>query len=149
MSHDATGIKHFATELEFTVRMYDIDFNGHVSNIVYIRWLEDMRMVGFEKIASIRDCLEAGQVPVLLKTSIEYRLPIHMFEKPKGILWVSGFSKATFQLEAEISVDGRICAKAWQTCVFINQKTNRATRLPQAVSTRLEKEIPSLLKSPQ
>ncbi|PWU00081.1 MAG: thioesterase [Candidatus Melainabacteria bacterium] len=133
--------------MEFTVRMYDIDFNGHVSNIVYIRWLEDMRMVGFEKIASIRDCLEAGQVPVLLNTSIEYKLPIYMFEKAKGLLWVSGFSKTTFRIEAEITVKDKICAKAWQTCVFISQKTNRATRMPQAVLAKLEKVIPPSPKS--
>jgi acyl-CoA thioester hydrolase len=147
MVHDPAGAKHFTTEMDFTVRMYDIDYNGHVSNIVYIRWLEDMRMVGFEKIASIRECLEAGQVPVLLNTSIEYKLPIRMFEKPRGLLWVSGFSKTTFRIEAQITVDDKICAKAWQTCVFINQKTNRATRLPPAILAKLEKEVPHLLKS--
>jgi acyl-CoA thioester hydrolase len=149
MNHDVAGAHHFATEMEFTVRMYDIDYNGHVSNIVYIRWLEDMRMVGFEKIASIRDCLQAGQVPVLLNTSIEYKLPIHMFERPRGSLWVSGFSKTTFRIEAEIAVEDKICAKAWQTCVFINQKTNRAIRLPQAVLAKFEKEIPALRSTRQ
>ncbi len=29
--------------LSFPVRTYDIDFAGVVSNIVYIRWLEDLR----------------------------------------------------------------------------------------------------------
>src|SRR5947208_6147204 len=31
-------------ELLLAVRTYDIDFAGHVSNIVYIRWLEDLRL---------------------------------------------------------------------------------------------------------
>ncbi len=30
-------------ELTIPVRSYDIDFAGIVSNIVYIRWLEDLR----------------------------------------------------------------------------------------------------------
>ena len=95
--------RSLVTEMEFTVRMYDIDYNGHVSNIVYIRWLEDMRMVGFEKIASIEACLEAGHVPVLMNTNIDYIRPIKMFEKTKGLLWVSKFTRATFTIEAEIS----------------------------------------------
>jgi acyl-CoA thioester hydrolase len=31
-------------ELELPIRTYDIDFAGIVSNIVYIRWLEDLRI---------------------------------------------------------------------------------------------------------
>ena len=31
-------------ELTIPVRSYDIDFAGIVSNIVYIRWLEDLRL---------------------------------------------------------------------------------------------------------
>jgi acyl-CoA thioester hydrolase len=142
MNEAGTGQKPLAQEMDFTVRMYDIDFNGHVSNIAYIRWLEDLRMVGFEQIASMEDCLKAGQVPVLLSTTIDYKWPIYMFEKPKGMLWISGFTRTTFKIEAEICVDGRICAKATQTCVFINKKTNRATRLPEAVLSKLKQVLP-------
>jgi acyl-CoA thioester hydrolase len=31
-------------EMPIRVRTYDIDSAGHVSNIVYLRWMEDMRL---------------------------------------------------------------------------------------------------------
>ena len=65
-----------------------------------------------------------------------------MFDQPKGLLWISGFTRTTFTIEAEISVGDRICAKAMQTLVFINQQTNRAIRLPQAVLDKLKRSLP-------
>jgi len=37
-------IRPFLIEVPLPVRTYDIDFAGIVSNIVYIRWLEDLRL---------------------------------------------------------------------------------------------------------
>jgi acyl-CoA thioester hydrolase len=133
------------SELDLVVRMYDIDFNGHVSNIVYIRWLEDMRMVGFEKIVPIKSCLDLGQVPVLIRTDIRYRRPVKMFDEPKGLLWVSGYTKTTFILEAEILVRGTRFTDATQTGVFVNESTGKLIRLPDSLVKRFQEEnIPVL-----
>jgi acyl-CoA thioester hydrolase len=134
-----------ATEMDITVRMYDIDFNGHVSNIVYVRWLEDMRMVGFEKIVPLQACLDKGQVPLLVRTDIRYKRAVKMFDKPKGTIWIAGFRKASFVAETEISVDGAVCADATQTIVFINEQSGKLIRLPEAVLSRFEElEVPRL-----
>ncbi len=34
----------FEVALDLPIKTYDIDFAGIVSNIVYIRWLEDLRL---------------------------------------------------------------------------------------------------------
>jgi acyl-CoA thioester hydrolase len=34
----------FEVEINLPVRTYDIDFAGVVSNTVYVRWLEDLRL---------------------------------------------------------------------------------------------------------
>jgi acyl-CoA thioester hydrolase len=36
--------KPFEVALDLPIKTYDIDFAGIVSNIVYIRWLEDLRL---------------------------------------------------------------------------------------------------------
>jgi acyl-CoA thioester hydrolase len=127
------------TEVDLTVAMYDIDYNGHVNNIVYVRWLEDMRMAGFEKIASMQKCLQDGYLPVLLKTSIEYKRSIELFQKPKGRIWVTNYTNTTFTIELEISVDGHLCAKAVQTLVFLKQSSMKPTRIPPYVMQNLRK----------
>jgi len=141
MNSSGDTSKPFLSEMDLVVRMYDIDFNGHVSNIVYIRWLEDMRMVGFERIVPLRSCLELGQVPVLIRTDIRYRRPVKMFDEPKGLLWVSGYTKTSFTLEAEIRVNGECYADATQTGVFVNEKTGKLMRLPESVIQRFQEKV--------
>jgi acyl-CoA thioesterase FadM len=41
--------KPLSVELSLNVNTYDIDVAGHVNNIVYIRWLEDMRNILYNK----------------------------------------------------------------------------------------------------
>lgn len=40
---------NFQTESELEVKTYDIAAAGHVNNIVYARWLEDLRNMLFKK----------------------------------------------------------------------------------------------------
>ena len=65
-------------ELTFTVKTYDIDFAGHVSNIVYIRWLEDLRFALLEEYYPLADSMESGVAPVLTRTEIDYTSAIRL-----------------------------------------------------------------------
>jgi acyl-CoA thioester hydrolase len=129
------------SESDLAVRLYDIDFNGHVSNIVYIRWLEDIRTVAFERIMPLKSCLDLGQTPVLIRTDIRYRRPVKMFDQPKGRIWVTGYTKTSFTLEAEIRVNGECCADATQKLCFVYLKTGKLTRLPEEIIQTFEKEL--------
>src|SRR5690349_12582585 len=59
--------------LAFAVRTYDIDYAGIVSNIVYIRWLEDLRLELLERAYPLDRLVAGGLGPVLLETRIAYR----------------------------------------------------------------------------
>ena len=131
--------KPFLYELGLVVRMYDIDFNGHVNNIVYVRWLEDMRMVSFEKIVPMKSVLDQGQIPVLIRTDIRYKRPIKMFDEPKGAMWLNSFSKSSFTIDAEITVNNEVNAYAVQTIVFVNN-SGKLIRLPEPVVERFRAE---------
>lgn len=50
MQEVQTKIRPFELEIVLSVQTYDIDFAGIVSNIVYVRWLEDMRLKIMENI---------------------------------------------------------------------------------------------------
>jgi len=41
--------RRFETKMTIRVATYDIDYANHVSNIVYFRWLEDLRLQLLEK----------------------------------------------------------------------------------------------------
>lgn len=50
MTYTEAGYK---TELVFSIRTYEIDAAGHVNNIAYVKWLEDLRCELFNKYFSI------------------------------------------------------------------------------------------------
>jgi acyl-CoA thioester hydrolase len=91
------------TEIDFPVCTYDIDFANHVSNIVYIRWLEDLRLEMMNKFFPLSDLISRGQAPVLRSTSIEYKQPITLLDKVRGCMWMSGMENVRMILEADFT----------------------------------------------
>lgn len=117
-------------ELPFKVQTYDIDFAGIVSNIVYIRWLEDLRLRMLEVHFPLDRAMGSGISPVLLHTHIEYKQAIRMFDKPIGRMWMSGTGRVRGRLAAEFLVDGRVAAAAEQSYCFVDSASLRPVPLP-------------------
>ena len=124
-------MKSLCLEHDINVSTYDIDFAGHVSNTVYLRWLEDMRLKMFDLYCPLRDLLEAGMTPVLVSTEIHYLRPIKLFEKPQGKMWLSAVGQSRLTIEAEIYLSGLLATRARHVGVFVNMKTMKPVRVPQ------------------
>lgn len=124
-------------ELSFPVKTYDIDFAGHVSNIVYIRWLEDLRLKILEENLPLDVQLEQGFGPILTKTEIEYKRPLRLGEEAIGRMWVSGTGRARWTLQAEFISDGEVAARASQAGCFVDMVTGRPIPLPEPLRVKL------------
>jgi acyl-CoA thioester hydrolase len=120
-------------ELPFRVGTYDIDFAGVVSNIVYLRWLEDLRLKLLDEFLPLEGLIEQGCTPILVSTQIQYLRPTRLFDRPHGRMWMSAASRARWTLEAEIRVEGQVVATAVQTGAFVNLVTLRPIPLPGAL----------------
>lgn len=126
-------LRPFEISLSLPVRTYDIDMLGIVHNRVYIRWLEDMRLQVLQEYLPLQPLLESGLSPVLLKTSIEYKRPVRLFDPLAGVMWMSAMGRARFTLQAEFLVHGQVMASAEQTGCFIEIATGRPVPIPQQV----------------
>ena len=126
-----TGTRSCEVELTFTARTYDIDYAGIVSNIVYIRWLEDLRLAMLEHYLPLEDELAAGVTPILLSTHIEYRRALRLFDRPVGRMWLSEVGKVRWKLNAEIVLDGTVSATAEQYCAHVSLSTLQPQRAPR------------------
>ena len=118
-------------EEDIKVASYDIDFAGIVSNITYIRWLEDLRLAWLEKYFSLSYQMESGFIPILLETHIEYHHAIRMFHQVKGIMWVDRLHSHKWKLKAEFLVEDQLMANAEQKGVLIDQNKWRPIRIPE------------------
>ncbi|BAZ48001.1 hypothetical protein NIES4103_06060 [Nostoc sp. NIES-4103] len=129
----ATNKQHRPLEvvLEIPVRTYDIDFAGIVSNIVYIRWLEDLRLKFLDEHWQIDQQIEQGYVPILAGTEIEYKRPIKLIDKVIGRLWLSSLGRLKWIVQAEIFSNNELAALATQKGAFVNLQNNRPIPIPE------------------
>ncbi len=126
------------TDLEFTVATYDIDFAGHVSNIVYLRWLELLRLELLARFYPLPELIEVRTIPVVTRSDIRYHRSVELFEKPVGHMWVVEHGRVKVALHSEITVAGEVRAAARQEGVFINMDTGRPVRLPDRLVELIE-----------
>ena len=113
------------------VKTYDIDFAQIVSNIVYVRWLEDLRLAFLEAYYPMADLVADGFSPVLAKTEIEYHRAVRLLDKPTGRMWAGKIERVRWQVRAEFVVDGVVTTTAVQAGYFVSLDTFRPVRLPE------------------
>lgn len=122
-----------AVERALPVRTYDIDFAGVVSNIVFVRWLEDLRLAMMDEAYPIAAALADDVAPILLATRIGYARPVTIQDKLIGRMWVTSMAKVRWTVAAEFLVGGVRHAEAEQDGIFIRLSTRRPVAPPLAL----------------
>ena len=125
-------------ERTIVVRTYDIDFANIAHNIVYFRWLEDLRSEVLVDVLPIDEILATGISPILVESCIEYKWPVRIGDAPIGRMWVANLSRTRWTLAAEIVVGERVCAAARQSGYFADLKTLRPVRVPNQLRAPYE-----------
>ena len=123
--------KPLEVALELPVKTYDIDFAGIVSNIVYIRWLEDLRLKMLETHLPLEQIMPRGYCPIIASTEIKYKKALRIFDRPTGKMWVVQLGRSRCTLQAEICLGNEVAATATQIGFFINSETMRPMAIPE------------------
>jgi len=125
---------------EQQVYTYQIDYAGHVSNTVYIRWMEIARAKLLEAAGKpVQELVREGIVPVLAATHIEYRKPLLQGDRVRVDIWLSELRGVTARMEVRFfDGGGGLAAAGWHRGVFVDARTKRPLRLPQALRSSLE-----------
>lgn len=125
--------KPLCVQLPFTVKTYDIDFAGIVHNLVYIRWLEDLRLQLLAESVPMERMLADDLSPKLTRTDIEYRQPVRLGDAVQGQMWVQDLGRTRWTVRGEIARGGTIAASARQYGYFADLETLRPVRVPEAL----------------
>lgn len=118
-------VKEHFIEMPLEIHGYDIDVAGHVNNIVYVRWLEDLRTKLIASISNFRELFENNFYPVVISTEIKYRKQLKIFDNPTGLIEIAGHKHGVITLKSVIKLNDEISASALQRCVFMNMKTSK------------------------
>lgn len=126
-----------SVELKPEIKTYDIDIAGHVNNIVYIRWLEDLRTKLFNNYFDLQDLLSNNLYPVVVSTNMNYKKYLKLFDKPVGTMSIECCNHGIIALKMEIKRNREIVALGRQKCVLLNLLTGKIDK----------EKIKSILKS--
>lgn len=127
---------------EEKIYTYQIDFVGHVNNIIYIQWLENGRVRMLEAMGlPVQNLAETDQVmPVLVETLIIYKKPLYLNNTPKIEMWISKMNNASAIMEFRIlNEKGELCAEARQKGLFVDRQTKKPMRITSAHREGFEK----------
>ena len=130
--------KFFDTSTELQIKTYDIDFAGVVNNVVYVRWLEDLRLAMLATYYPLSDQLNQGFAPAVLQTRIDYKKALRLFDRVSGRIWVSDIQKIKWVVNFEILHDQEVAAFAEQTGLFVGLTRKRPIPMPDDLKAKYE-----------
>ncbi|MCG8467752.1 MAG: acyl-CoA thioesterase [Gemmatimonadetes bacterium] len=115
-------------EKRFRVLEEDIDHLGHVNNVVYVGWVQE---VAGEHWRTTADPELADRVAwVLTRHEIDYKRPAHLGDEVIARTWVGEASPVRFERHVEIlDRDDRLLARSRTIWCPIDRDTGRVTRL--------------------
>lgn len=116
------GNDKYKASINFKIKTYDIDAAGHVNNIVYIKWLEDLLCKLFEQILPIDNLLYWNLYPVVTSTNIVYKKQLKLNDNPTGSISIENIQHNMMILKFNFLIEGKVCAAAEQKCVLMNLK---------------------------
>lgn len=113
----------YKVTINFEIKTYEIDIAGHVNNIVYIKWLEDLRNKLFPQLLPVEDLLKEKFYPVITSTTINYKKQLKFGDKPAGTMSIENAKHGLLILNFRFVNNGKICVFGEQKCVILNLRT--------------------------
>lgn len=119
--------------IELTVPKSAIDAMGHVNNVVYLQWMQDVAKQHWVSKTTVE--LRARYAWVVVNHFIDYKQPAFEHEVLLLETWVERYTSATSERHTHIrrKKDGQLLVTATTTWCLIDTSTGKPTRIPEEV----------------
>lgn len=117
----------------FTVGRESIDVNGHVNNVEYIRWMQEVAIRHTQHLGADVRAAAAGLIWVVRSHNIEYRLPAFEGDEIQLATWVDSVERVSSVRRYEFRrTDTDILLASGQTnWVCLNRESGRPAAIPE------------------
>lgn len=125
---------------EFTVLPASVDENGHVNNVEYVKWMQDVAVMHSDSVGCTAATKEAGATWVARSHRVEYLRPAFAGDRVVALTWVCNFRKVRSSRRYKFfrSIDDTVLAEGETDWVFVDVKTGRPRSVPESVSSLFE-----------
>ena len=118
-----------------------IDDNGHVNNVAYVQWMQDIAVEHYEFIGGTNPMQRIGATWVVREHRIEYLLPAFKGEEIEIRTWVENIRRVRSLRKYEFArkADSKVLVKGETDWVFVDVKTGTPRAIPEEVSRVFDK----------
>ena len=117
------------------VMFFDTDAGGVVHNIAYLRFIEPCRTrLAGQMGMNMREMVAAGEVPVVVRTEIDYRRPALLSDHLEihGVLDTMERVRFWCAFEIRRPSDGALLVTCRQALALVHLASGKPVRLPEA-----------------
>jgi len=120
---------------DFTVPDSAVDQNGHVNNVVYIQWMQDVATLHFNALGGAAPMQAAGATWVVRSHNIEYLSPLYAGEDVTVLTWVVNFRRVRSLRRYRFlrASDGVLLARGETDWVFVDAANGRPRKIPDEI----------------
>jgi acyl-CoA thioester hydrolase len=124
-----------------TVPHTAIDENGHVNNVTYVQWMQDIAVEHYASIGGI-EAQGPDATWVVREHKIEYLLPAFATEEIELRTWVENIRRVRSLRKYEFvrKADGKTLVKGETDWVFLDIKTGSPRAVPDEVIKTFSKQ---------
>ena len=109
-----------------------LDANGHVNNVAYLQWMQEIAQEHYEFIGGTAFTMNIGATWVVREHRIEYLLPAFSGEVIEAQTWVENIRRVRSLRKYRFvrSSDGQLLVQGETDWVFINAGSGKPCRIP-------------------
>ena len=120
---------------EFAVPESAIDGNGHVNNVAFVQWMQNVATRHFDS-GGVREAMEAaGGTWVARSHKIVYLGPAFAGEHIQALTWIADFSRVRSLRRYKFlrASDGKLLVRGETDWVFVNAKSGKPRSIPETI----------------
>lgn len=132
----ATPDKRFYAHVHL-VRNDEMDINGHVNNLAYLRWMQDIAIHHARDAGSLTITEKAGTTWFVRSHQIDYKRPAFAGEEVRIITWIHDYRRSGSHRRYSVRrlSDDVELVRGETLWVYVDRKTGRPLPIPAEIKS--------------
>ena len=122
----------------FRVSREDIDDFGHVNNVAYVRWVQDVALAHWKNFATAEE--QEKYSWIIVRHELDYKKQAFENEEITATTWVGEWTHVTCERFVEISRGEDILLKSRTVWCIIDLEKTKPTKIPKEIKDRFPSE---------
>ena len=122
----------------FRVSAAEIDAQGHVNNVAYVKWIQDVAVAHWFSVTTQE--IRAKYTWMLTRHEIDYKKQTFADEEVTAATWVGKATRITWERFTEIRRGADILVKARSIWCLIDRQTSKPSRITSEMIKSLSGE---------